>query len=108
MGEIGKREESQNISEDLASNVDKILEIRRKKMNKLKMQAIILFTGTILLLTGLGSAFGQTVRVYNPNIYDNTRRLISNRVAVRKAVRKAIKKRSISAKKKRHPRLRIN
>lgn len=70
-------------------------------MDKLKQKAIILFGSAALLLAGFGNAFGQTVRVYNPNIYNNTRRVISNRVALKKRTRKATKKHSISIKKKR-------
>ena len=69
-------------------------------MKKLRQKIIVLFGSAALLLSGVCLAQGQigTVRVYNPNIYNNTRRTMSNRAAMKKATKKALRK---TAKKRR-------
>ncbi|HEX8293910.1 MAG TPA: hypothetical protein VF570_19245 [Pyrinomonadaceae bacterium] len=69
-------------------------------MKKKRMRVAALAACLLVMLAG--SAVGSLARVrqgtfYNPNIYNNTRRTMSNRAAMRAALRKKRAKRAARA-----------
>ena len=74
------------------------------EMVKLRQRVLIVTAVAAVLLGASGHALAQSMRrgrVYNPRVYNNTRRQMSQRAAARAAVRK---RHRAKAKKRRSPR----